>query len=135
MLHTQYRRAQLALALCIHLAKHGLTGRQALADELDVSTDYIEQITLMLKKDGIVDTTRGRYGGAYLNVDPETLSAAEICSAVGYDFKPKGKIRARQAACMKVAEQLLRNLSSTVAYRLRDESLHILVAEADVMSG
>lgn len=53
-----------------------------IAREENISSQYIEQLFLSLKKAGILQSIRGREGGYILKKDPSEVSLADIIRAV-----------------------------------------------------
>lgn len=55
---------------------------KSVATERDISDLYLEQIVANLKKDGLVKSTRGAYGGYELNFAPDEITVGQVFSAV-----------------------------------------------------
>jgi Rrf2 family transcriptional regulator, iron-sulfur cluster assembly transcription factor len=53
-----------------------------LADDEDISPEFLEQIFFRLRKAGIIDSTRGPGGGFKLRKTPDTITLTEIFEAV-----------------------------------------------------
>lgn len=67
-------------AMC-ELAKHygeGALSLPYIAGETLLSDKYLEQLLSVLKKDNLIDATRGASGGYFLKKAPEEISVGEI---------------------------------------------------------
>jgi Rrf2 family protein len=86
-LNTKGRYAVMAMA---DLAKHGgehTVPLSAIAERQKLSLDYLEQIFLLLRRAGLVDSTRGRLGGYRLGRPATEIYIAEIMAAVEEDTR------------------------------------------------
>jgi Rrf2 family iron-sulfur cluster assembly transcriptional regulator len=54
-----------------------------IAEEEDLSPEFLEQIFFRLKKAGVIKSVRGPGGGFMLNQDPAEITAKDIFEAVG----------------------------------------------------
>lgn len=82
-LNTRGRYAVMAMA---DLAKHGSDIAVALpgvAERQGISLSYLEQLFVLLRREGIVKSARGRSGGYRLARPAESITVAEIMFAVG----------------------------------------------------
>jgi Rrf2 family protein len=61
-----------------------------IADCHHIPLKYLEQILLVLKKAGIVESRRGVYGGYTLGRPPEKISVAEVIRAIDRRFSRSG---------------------------------------------
>ena len=78
-------RGDYACRALLSLALHGLerpTSVKEIAERTALPQPYLEQILLALKGAGLVRSKRGVGGGYVLSRDPETITLAEIVSAV-----------------------------------------------------
>ena len=55
---------------------------KSVTTERNISDLYLEQIVANLKKDGLVKSTRGAYGGYELNHPPDEITVGQIFAAV-----------------------------------------------------
>ncbi len=81
-LNTKGRYAVMAMA---DLAKHGAEGAvplSAIAERQKLSLAYLEQIFLMLRRSGLVESARGRSGGYRLGRPAGDIPIASIMTAV-----------------------------------------------------
>lgn len=54
----------------------------------NLSEKYLERIISLLKKEGIVTSVRGAYGGYYLTKEPKDILISDILAAVEGDLAP-----------------------------------------------
>ena len=60
-----------------------------IAEDLNLSDKYLEQLLRLLKRDGIITSQRGAHGGYYLNRPSNTISLREIINSLegeSFDF-------------------------------------------------
>lgn len=77
--------ARYGVRAMFQVACHGGDGPvplRAVAEEQDLSVAYLEQIMCVLRKDGLVESVRGRHGGYSLSRPPEEISVGEIIRAL-----------------------------------------------------
>ena len=80
-------RARYGLKALIDLGLHSeneAVSLQSIAERQDISTSYLEQLMAMLKKAGLVKSSRGAYGGEVLRVLEGSLEAA-ACPGIEND--------------------------------------------------
>jgi Rrf2 family protein len=70
------------LSLALHGGQHSPTSVRDIAERTGLPQPYLEQILLALKGAGIVRSKRGVGGGYVLARGPETITLAQIISAV-----------------------------------------------------
>lgn len=78
-----------AIQSLIEIERHsrrGPIGTREIADAAGLSKRYLEQVFGLLKRAGIVRSSRGKYGGYELELDPESLSVEAIWKAVNEDI-------------------------------------------------
>ncbi len=78
-----------AIQSLIEIERHsrkGPIGTREIADAAGLSKRYLEQVFGLLKRAGIVRSSRGKFGGYELEVDPDTLSVETIWKAVNEDI-------------------------------------------------
>lgn len=72
-------KAKYALrALIVMAAQKKMMQSKSIAAQADVPAKFLEAILLDLKRQGIVDSKRGIFGGYFLAQDPETIMAGEV---------------------------------------------------------
>jgi Rrf2 family transcriptional regulator, iron-sulfur cluster assembly transcription factor len=67
-----------------------------IAEEENLSLNFLEQIFMPLRQQGIVTSVRGPSGGYLLSRDAAEISVADICRAVGEPLQP---VRCLDAVC------------------------------------
>lgn len=78
-------KGRYAVTAMLDLAVHRGNGPIALADISErqgISLSYLEQLFAKLRKQGLVESTRGPGGGYCLSKGPEHIAVAEVISAV-----------------------------------------------------
>lgn len=78
-------RARYGVRAMFQLACHRGEGPVALrtvAEEQDLSLAYLEQIVGILRRQGLVESVRGRHGGYQLTRPPQEISVGEIICAL-----------------------------------------------------
>ena len=73
-------RARYGLKALIDLGLHSANeaiSLQSIAERQDISTSYLEQLMAMLKKAGLVKSSRGAYGGYQLGKPADEISVGE----------------------------------------------------------
>jgi Rrf2 family cysteine metabolism transcriptional repressor len=77
-------KAEYGVRLLVELARHGLDGPggcvslKALAEAENLPLGYLEHVVALLRKAGLVESTRGARGGYRLSRDPETITMDEV---------------------------------------------------------
>ncbi len=113
-------RSRYGIRLLMSLARHSGQNPMQISDvakEQSISVKYLEQIALILKKAGMIETVRGRKGGHRLAKDPEEITLDEIIGVLegGCDLapcvsKPLRCPRSFQCAPRLVWQELSQNL-------------------------
>ncbi len=99
---------------------------KTIAEEEDVSPEFLEQIFFKLKKNGIINSIRGPGGGFVLNKDISEITILEILQALGetimlapcVDKKEKCK---RSVHCL--AQKIWKDLSVSIEDQLGELTL------------
>lgn len=83
-------KGRYAVRSVINLSKSRGVNRSVreIASEEEISPDFLEKIFSKLKKDGIITSTRGAYGGFSLNKEPEDITILSILQAINEDLTP-----------------------------------------------
>ena len=74
-------RARYGLKALIDLGLHSANeaiSLQSIAERQDISTSYLEQLMAMLKKAGLVKSSRGAYVGYQLGKPADEISVGEV---------------------------------------------------------
>jgi Rrf2 family protein len=79
-------KGRYALAAMTHMATHYDSGENltviSIAERLETSKIYLEQIFSLLKRGGLINSVKGAQGGYRLAQAPKQITAAAILSAV-----------------------------------------------------
>ena len=59
-----------------------------IAQEQNISENYLEQLVATLKKDGFLESVRGSQGGYYLSKSPSKITVGNILRALEGDIAP-----------------------------------------------
>ena len=84
-------RARYGLKALIDLGLHSANeaiSLQSIAERQDISTSYLEQLMAMLKKAGLVKSSRGAYGGYQLGKPADEISVGEVLRVLGSSSLP-----------------------------------------------
>ena len=104
-------KGRYALRVMLDLAQHpedGYVSLKTVAERQNISMKYLESIVGSLKKEGLLDSTRGKEGGYKLCREPEGYTVGEILRCLEDNLAPVACIKAgsvdceRAAACMTV---------------------------------
>lgn len=100
-------RGRYALRFMIDLAQHNNTEYIALKDiskRQAISVKYLEQITSLLSKFGLLKSIRGPQGGYKLSKKPEQYTIGEILRITEGDLAPVACLAQEADACPKIKE-------------------------------
>ena len=78
-------RGRYGIRAMYDLALHGDDGPQtirAIAARQDISEAYLEQLFALLKREGLVNSTRGAQGGYMLSRGPEDITVGDVLRAM-----------------------------------------------------
>jgi len=76
---TVSKRARYGLRVMLFLAeKNRLASVKEIAHEEEISVQFLEQIIYELKKNGLVNSQRGKYGGYYLAKPSKEISMGDV---------------------------------------------------------
>ena len=84
-------KGRYALRMMLDMAQNQKNGPVALkdiAERQNVSKKYLEQIALVLSRDGVMQGTRGHQGGYRLIADPKDCSVYDILESVEGSMHP-----------------------------------------------
>jgi Rrf2 family protein len=82
VLGTKVRYATRMMIFLSVRGDNGVVKRQEIAQNEDISVDYVEQLLIKLKAAGFVRSHRGAKGGYSLARDPATITVADIIQAM-----------------------------------------------------
>ena len=100
-------RGRYALRVMLDLAQHGGSGFVSLktvAERQDISMKYLEAIVCELKKNGLLESGRGKEGGYRLSRAPEDYSVGEILRVLEDNLAPVACIKAGSVDCAHAGE-------------------------------
>lgn len=84
-------KGQYAVEAVVDLAIHSSTSHESLkkvASRREISENYLEQIFMLLKKNGIVESIRGAQGGYTLAKDADKITVGDVIRAAEKQFVP-----------------------------------------------
>ena len=118
-LNTKSRYAVMALADLAKFSSHKPVSLRDISLRQNISIFYLEQIFLKLKKNNILKSKRGIYGGYILSRKPDEIKIAEIFSALDEKVKTM--------ACKKdIKKSCTGKLIKCITHNLWDElDIHI----------
>ncbi|MEJ5347824.1 MAG: Rrf2 family transcriptional regulator [Desulfosoma sp.] len=122
-------RSRYGIRLLMSLARHSGPNPMQISDvakEQNISVKYLEQIALILKKAGIIETVRGRKGGHRLAKYPEEITLDWIVGLLegGFDLAPCVSKPHRCPRSVQCAPRLAwQELSQTLFEKLRQWTL------------
>ena len=100
-------RGRYALRFMIDLAQHGNNGYTALKDmsrRQGISVKYLEQITSLLSKFGLLQSVRGPQGGYKLAKKPSEYTVGEILRITEGDLAPVACLAQPVNSCPRAGE-------------------------------
>ncbi len=106
----------LEIMLCLSDASFELPiAKSKVAEQIGISTDYIEQIAKSLVTAGLVGSKRGMKGGFYLKKHPSKISVQDIIKAQGGTTMVRKTLKPLTSRRVwKEAESLLTSYFSSV---------------------
>ena len=130
-------RGRYAVTAMLDLALHAQTGPVSLADisgRQGISQSYLEQLFARLRKQGLVDGTRGPGGGYRLGKQTSDISVADVIDAVNesVDATKCGGEKNCQGEQRCLTHDLWEDLSGQIRRFLDDVSLEKLVTRNNV---
>ena len=130
-------RGRYALRFMIDLAQHDSTEFIALKDiseRQDISVKYLEQITSLLSKFGLLQSVRGPQGGYKLARKPSEYTVGEILRITEGDLAPVNCAQQPTNACVHSSDcqtlQLWKDLSDVINTFLDSTTLEDLVVSS-----
>lgn len=133
---TTSTKARHAVHAMIDLALQGRAGPLALtriSERQGVSLSYMEQLFAKLRRQGLVEATRGPGGGYTLTRKPEQISVADIVDAVDLEPLPSAEGRdAMTAALVAELDAVMRAHMGTIS--LQSLLTEVPLAEQPVAS-
>lgn len=134
-------RGRYALRFMIDLAQHDTNEYTALKDISErqgISIKYLEQITSLLSKFGLLQSVRGPQGGYKLAKKPSQYTVAEILRITEGDLAPVACLSTPENTCPKKDEcstlAMWEGLYEVIRNYLEGKTLEDLVAQAKTKS-
>lgn len=134
-------RAVVALA---HYYPEGPLPLRTIAEEQDISASYLEQILGMLRRAGVVDSTRGAHGGYQLTRSPREITVGQVIRALEGPIAPvecvaeegaapceRSTICCTRTAWLRLREGIARALDATTIADLLAEGPHLPAERTD----
>lgn len=100
-------RGRYAIRLMISLAEMGKSNYVRLKDiseQQNISQKYLESITIILSKNGLIEAAHGKGGGYKLNRAPEDYKIGEILRLTEGSLAPVACLECNAKPCNRAAE-------------------------------
>lgn len=107
---------------------------KSIASRQNISENYLEQLIALLKKAGLVKSTRGAHGGYSLTRTPDNISLGEILRALEGDLNPVDCVTINDSKVCDVADGcatkfVWKKISDSINEVVNNISLQELVEE------
>lgn len=146
MAMTLSSRARYGVRAMFQLACHwgeGPISLRTVAEEQDLSLAYLEQLIIVMRRGGLVESVRGRNGGFVLANPPEDVSLADILRVFSpelFDVEYCNRFTGAEDICVHTTSCALRpvwwTLSGLVTKTLESISLmDVMCEESEVQRG
>ena len=99
-------RGRYALRVMVDLAQNAQekpVSLKTVADRQGISMKYLEGIVCEMKKNGLLESARGKEGGYRLTASPDKISAGQILRCVEESLAPVACIKAGSVSCGRAA--------------------------------
>ena len=99
-------KGRYALRVMMDLAQHpedGFISLKTVAERQDISMKYLEMIVGQLKREELVESSRGKEGGYRLSREPAAYSVGEILRCLEDNLAPVACIRDGEIQCDKAS--------------------------------
>ncbi|MCL2388344.1 MAG: Rrf2 family transcriptional regulator [Defluviitaleaceae bacterium] len=131
-------KGRYGLAVLASMAKHEGVGKivavVTLAERLEISKIYLEQVFALLKRGGFVTSVKGSNGGYYLAKSPKDITAFDILSAIETAIfeKTESTISKRDEALeMSINENVYAALDNAIKETLQGVTLEDIVSKSE----
>ena len=124
-------KGRYAVTAVLDLSFHQNEGPVSLADiseRQSISLSYLEQLFARLRRNGIVNSTRGPGGGYSLSREPEKISMAEIIVAVDESYEATN-CASEPTGCTSSQQCLTHDLWHELSHEIHSFLNDITVAE------
>ncbi len=102
-----------ALKAILYLALNygkGVVTIQELAKQLDIPFKFLEQVLLMLKRGGFVESRRGKVGGYLLAKHPSRIKLGEVIRFIDGPIEPITCVEAKYKGCVDIYRCVFRKI-------------------------
>jgi len=110
---------------------------KSIADEEDLSENYLEQLFSTLKKDGLVVSSRGAYGGYMLTRHPKDITVGEILRSLEGENYPADCVSSDGFECKKedmcVTKVVLAKIKSGIDQVIDSITLQDMIEDANMV--
>jgi len=123
-------KLQYAIQALIEVEKHSTdesVNTNEIADATGLSKRYLEQVFGLLKRAGIVRSSRGKYGGYKIERSPDNLSIERIWHAVGEDIAISVSRPEREAFSSEAEFEIQKGLYDAVVRYLGSLTLRDMI--------
>jgi len=115
--------------LAIH-ASEGHTSLKSISDRQEISENYLEQLFVVLRRKGIVDSIRGAQGGYKLSKASEEITVGDVLHALEGPLAPvQCIIKGEKSACERYETCVTRTLWERVMSELDSVASSISLAD------
>ena len=117
------QKLEYACRATVQLAKNtdSILRLEEIAQRENVSSNFLVQILNLLRSEGIIKSKRGKYGGYYMDRNPEDISLYEIVKAVNSGVVADATVKDGESA-ESVANTWVK-ISQNIDQLLKDTSL------------
>lgn len=129
-------KGRYGLAVLASMAKHNNDGKPitviSLAERLEISKIYLEQVFTLLKRSGFVISVKGSNGGYYLAKPPKDITAYDILHATESAIFEKAEqtVSKRDENLERAMENVFNKLDKTVKEVLSSVTLEDIVNDS-----
>ncbi|MBC7087220.1 MAG: Rrf2 family transcriptional regulator [Tissierellales bacterium] len=110
---------------------------KSIADEEDLSENYLEQLFSTLKKNGLVVSSRGAYGGYMLTRHPKDITVGEILRSLEGENYPADCVSSDGFECKKedmcVTKVVLAKIKSGIDQVIDSITLQDMIEDANMV--
>ncbi len=123
-------RSKWALACTLYYAVHyskEVIPLRTVAKALGISEKYLEQLSIPLKKAGILESTRGIQGGYRLKHHPEKVTVYQVLTAIEpVNFGEESSDNSADKELLSVTEEFWSNLAQDLSEQLSNITMEDL---------
>lgn len=126
------KKGEYAMQALLDLAfnyNKGLRQIQDIVREEAIPEKFLEQILVVLKNAGLVQSKRGIGGGYFLNKAPDEISLGEVIRLIDGPLVPLGCVSAEHARCPKEITCGIRSVMLDVSHATAEILDHVTLAD------